>query len=152
MAKVVVGLTVVLSTSVVLYSFDLFEGGWGLVPIGMVLLVAGWAIAFFVIGLVLRFGQSAEVLAWGIMFVVMPLSGIFYPVEALPGVLQPVAWLLPTTHAFAAARALLDGDPLPWDELAYAAVGSIVLGLLGIWFVTLMMKTFRARGFVTRHS
>ena len=36
LAKVVVGLTVVLTTSVVLYSFDLFEGGWGLVPIGMV--------------------------------------------------------------------------------------------------------------------
>ena len=32
----------------------------------------------------------------------MPLSGVFYPVEALPGVLQPIAPLLPTTHAFAA--------------------------------------------------
>jgi ABC-2 type transport system permease protein len=152
LAKVAVGLAVVLTTSVVLYSFDLFEGGWGLLPIGMVLLVAGWAIAFFVIGLVLRFGQSAEVLAWGIMFVVMPLSGIFYPVDALPTVLQPIAYLLPTTHAFAASRALLDGDPLPWDELAYAAVGSLALGVLGIWFVTRMLKTFRLRGYVTRHS
>ena len=32
----------------------------------------------------LRFGSGAEALAWGVMFVVMPLSGIFYPVESLP--------------------------------------------------------------------
>lgn len=152
MAKVAVGLSVVLASSIAFYAFDVFEGGWGLIPIGCVLLLAGWAISLFVIGLVLRFGQSAEVLAWGIMFVVMPLSGIFYPVEALPTVLQPIAYVLPTTHAFAAARALFDGLPLPWDELAYAVVGSFVLALLGIAFVVAMLKTFRARGYVTRHS
>ena len=44
-----------------------------------------YAVAMFVIGLVLRFGTGAEALAWGILFVVMPLSGTFYPVSALPG-------------------------------------------------------------------
>lgn len=152
LAKVAVGIGVVLLTAIGFYSFDLFEGGWGLLPIGIVLLIAGWAISLFVIGLVLRFGQSAEVLAWGIMFVIMPLSGIFYPVEALPTVLQPIAYVLPTTHAFAAARALFAGDPLPWDELAYAAVGCVVVALAGLWFVVAMLKTFRSRGYVTRHS
>lgn len=152
MAKVFVGVGVVLVTSIVLYSFDLFQGGWGLVPIGIVLLFAGWAISFYVIGLVLRFGQSAEVLAWGIMFVVMPLSGIFYPVDALPTALQPVAYVLPTTHAFEAVRTLLDGDPMPWDEVAYAFLGSLAVGALGIWFVSRMLRTFRTRGYITRHS
>ena len=46
----------------------------------LLLLLAGWSVSLFVVGLVLRFGQSAEVLAWGILFVVMPLSGVFYPV------------------------------------------------------------------------
>ena len=49
-------------------------------------------------------GAGAEALAWGVMFVVMPLSGIFYPVSSLPAVLQPIAQMLPTTHAFAALR------------------------------------------------
>jgi ABC-2 type transport system permease protein len=82
----------------------------------------------------------------------MPLSGVFYPVEALPGILQPIAMVLPTTHAFAAARAVLDGEPLPWDELAMALAGTIVLAALGLWFVTTMLRTFRQRGYVTRFS
>ena len=38
------------------------------------------------------------------MFVLLPLSGVFYPIDALPAVLQPIALVLPTTHAFAALR------------------------------------------------
>src|SRR5260370_4966836 len=34
-----------------------------------ILLVVGWAISLFVMGLVLRFGTGAEALAWGVMFV-----------------------------------------------------------------------------------
>ena len=102
--------------------------------------------------LVLRFGQSAEVLAWGILFVVMPLSGIFYPVDALPTVLQPVSILLPTTHAFAAVRTVLDGDPMPWDDVVVSAVGCVAVALLGLWFVARMLKTFRQRGYITRFS
>ena len=44
---------------------SIFDVGWALIPIGSVLLIAGWSISLFVIGLVLRFGQSAEVMAWG---------------------------------------------------------------------------------------
>jgi lipooligosaccharide transport system permease protein len=40
-------------------------------------------------------------------FVITPLylfSGTFFPVEQLPGILQPVAWLTPTYHGVALAR------------------------------------------------
>lgn len=152
LVKLAIGLTVVALAAFGFYSFNILDVGWGLLPIGALLMVCGWTISLFVIGLVLRFGQSAEVLAWGILFVIMPLSGVFYPVEALPGLLQPLASALPTTHLFAAARALLDGDPMPWDELAYAAVGSCVVAVLGILFVARMLRVFRQRGFVTRFS
>jgi len=152
LVKLAIGLTVVALAAFGFYSFNILDVGWGLLPIGALLMVCGWTISLFVIGLVLRFGQSAEVLAWGILFVIMPLSGVFYPVEALPGLLQPLASALPTTHLFAAARTLLDGDPMPWDELAYAAVGSCVVAVLGILFVARMLRVFRQRGFVTRFS
>jgi ABC-2 type transport system permease protein len=105
-----------------------------------------------VIGLMLRFGNGAEALAWGIMFVVMPLGGVFYPVEALPGIFRPLAELLPTTHAFAAGRALIDGGPVPWDELALAAVGTLVATAGALAFVAWMLRLFRRRGYVTRYS
>ena len=96
--------------ALVFYSFDVSTLGFGLIPIAAVLLMVGWSISLFVIGIVLRFGTGAEALAWGVMFVVLPLSGVFYPVDALPTVLQPVALALPTTHAFAALRGLVDGN------------------------------------------
>lgn len=152
LAKLAVAMTVVSFAAFAFFAFSITDVGWSLIPIGVLLLFAGWSISLFVVGLVLRFGQSAEVLAWGILFVVMPLSGVFYPVDALPGLLQPIALVLPTTHAFAAARAVLDGDPLPWDELAMALGGIIALVAAGLGFVTLMLKTFRDRGYVTRFS
>ena len=152
LAKLTVAMTVVALAAFAFFAFSITSVGWALIPIGLLLLLAGWSISLFVVGLVLRFGQSAEVLAWGILFVVMPLSGVFYPVDALPPILQPIARVLPTTHVFAAARTVIDGQPLPWDQLAYALAGTIVLAGLGVFYVTSMLRTFRHRGYVTRFS
>jgi ABC-2 type transport system permease protein len=152
MLKLTIGVGVVALGALFFYSFDVSTLGFGLVPIAAILLFVGWTIAMFVIGVVLRFGAGAEALAWGVMFVVMPLSGIFYPVDALPTLLQPVALALPTTHAFAALRALVDGQPLPWDQLAIAAAETVVLAVLACWFVVRMLHTFRRRGLITRFT
>jgi ABC-2 type transport system permease protein len=152
LAKLVVAMGVVSLAAFGFFAFSIADVGWALIPIGLLLLLCGWAISLFVVGLVLRFGQSAEVLAWGILFVVMPLSGVFYPVEALPGALEPIARLLPTTHIFAAARTVLDGEAVPWDELAVGLAGTVGVAALGVLYVTTMLRTFRRRGFVTRFS
>ncbi len=122
----------------------------GVVLFGL-LLVVGWSVGMIVIGLILRVGQGAEILAWGLLAMLMPLSGIFYPVSALPGILQPIGRVLPLTHIFAAARAVLDGDGLPWDELGIAAVGALVLAVASVWFVVRMLAVFRARGYISRY-
>ena len=109
-------------------------------------------IALFVVGLILRFGNGAEALAWGIMFVIMPLGGVFYPVEALPAFVRPISELLPTTHAFAAGRDLIDGGPVPWGELALATIGTLVAAAAALAFVAWMLRLFRRRGYVTRYS
>jgi len=101
---------------------------------------------------VLRFGSGAEALAWGVMFVVMPLSGIFYPVESLPTVLQPVALALPTTHAFAALRGLVDGHGLDWAQLGIAAAETVGFAILAMWFLVRMLRVFRRRGLITRFT
>ncbi len=134
------------------FAFDVSVIGFDMVPVAALLLVVGWSIALFVIGLVLRFGAGAEAFAWGILFVVMPLSGAFYPVEALPSVLHPLAHALPTTHAFAVGRAVAAGEPFPWSQFAIAAVGTGVLAVIGLAYVTWMLRVFRRRGYVTRYS
>ena len=58
-------------------------------------------------GLVLRNGMGAESLAWTLMFVLLPLACVYYPVTVLPEWLQPVAWALPPTYVFEGMRALV---------------------------------------------
>ena len=58
-------------------------------------------------GLVLRNGLGAESIVWTLMFGLMPLACIYYPVTVLPHWLQYVAWSLPPTYVFEGMRALL---------------------------------------------
>jgi ABC-2 type transport system permease protein len=152
MLKLCIGVGLLAVGALVFYSFDVTTLGFGLIPIAAVLLMVGWCISLLVIGIVLRFGAGAEALAWGVMFVVMPLSGVFYPVDALPAALQPIALALPTTHAFAALRELVDGHPLNWAQLGIAAAETVVLAVLALWFLVRMLAIFRRRGYITRYT
>jgi len=152
LAKLVLAMGALTVMAIVFFGFNLTSVGWGLLPITAVLLLAGWSIGMAVIGLMLRYGQSAEILAWGINFLVMALSGVFNPVDAIPAALQPLSRILPTTHAFTALRTLLDGEPLPWGQIAAGLVGAVVCAAISIWYATRMLRTFRRRGFVTRFS
>jgi ABC-2 type transport system permease protein len=150
--KLVMGVGAVAFIAWVAYAFKITALGWGLIPVAALLLAVGWAIALFVIGLVLRFGSGAEALAWGILFVVMPLSGTFYPVSALPAALRPIGEVLPTTHAFAAGRAYAQGGATPWHELGLATLGTVAMLAVALAYLVWMLRIFRARGFVTRYS
>jgi ABC-2 type transport system permease protein len=149
--KLVVGVGVVAAVAAGLYAFDITDLGLGLVPVVVILLAAGWAIALLVVGMVLRFGTGAEVLAWGILFAILPLSGVFYPLDALPAVVRPIAAVLPTTHAFAVARALVEGQPMPWGQLSIAALTTLAALAVGLAFVGWMLRLFRRRGYITRY-
>jgi ABC-2 type transport system permease protein len=150
--KLAMGVTLVALVAIAAFSFNITSLGLGLIPITSVLLLVGWVIALLVCGLVLRFGSGAEALAWGVMFVVMPISGVFYPIDALPAVLRPLAKVLPTTHAFSAARALADRRGVLWGQVVVAAIGALVGAVLALAFVARMLAVFRRRGYVTRYS
>jgi ABC-2 type transport system permease protein len=152
MIKLFMGVGVMVIGALAFFSFHVWSLGFGLIPIAVTLLIVGWAISLFVIGLVLRFGTGAEALAWGVMFVLLPLSGVFYPTAALPTVMQPLALALPTTHAFSALRGLVDGHSLSWTQVTIAATGSVVMLLLAAVFLVQMLTMFRKRGYITRYT
>jgi len=151
LVKLAIGVTAVSLVALAAFAFQITSLGLALIPLVAILIVVGWAVALIVIGLLLRVGQGAEILTWGFIALLLPLSGIFYPVEALPDLLQPIAELLPTTHVFAAAQAVVEGHPLPWDEVAIAAAGALVMAAFSVWFLTHMLGVFRARGYISRH-
>jgi ABC-2 type transport system permease protein len=152
MVKLVLGVSTVALVALALFAFHITDVGPALIPIVAILLVVGWSVGLVVIGLILRVGQGAEILAWGLLAMLMPLSGVFYPVSALPGVLQPIAHLLPTTHVFAAARDAIAHRPVAWGELGLAAVTSVLFAAASLAFLTRMLHVFRDRGYISRHT
>ena len=77
-------------------------------------------------------------------FVITPMflfSGTFFPVERLPGLLQPVAALTPLYHGVALTRGLSLGTLDPFAGLVHATV---LVGLLAIG-VVLAVLAFRRR-------
>ena len=90
-----------------LLDYSIFELGLPLLAFFANLLVMGWAIGLLVSGIVLRYGLGAESIAWIAIFAVQPISGVYYPVEVLPGWLQTLAHLLPSSHVFEGMRAVL---------------------------------------------
>ena len=103
-----VSVTVIGAVGVVFFAVSPTSAGVVLVPSAALLLLFGWSVARFVVGLTLQYGDRAEVFSWGTLVLLMPLSGVFYPVESLPPVLQAVARALPLTHVFDAVRLGID--------------------------------------------
>jgi ABC-2 type transport system permease protein len=112
--------------------------GWALIPFFTLQLVFGWAVGMIISGLVLRLGLGAESLAWAAIFFLQPFSGVYYPVDTLPLVMQWIAWLLPSAAVFEGMRAVViehrfDAGLLVWGItmlVAWLAVAAVAFVLL----------------------
>lgn len=102
------------------YSFNIFLIGLSLIPLILNLVVMGWALGIVTMGLILRFGQEAEVLAWAVAFLFQPVSAVFYPVAVLPPFLQSIAGFIPSSHIFEGMRAVISNGSFPTHEIFWA--------------------------------
>lgn len=117
--------------SFVMYRFNLFGLGFALIPFVLNLFLFGWALGLFANAIILRFGTSAQILAWGFIVLIQPFSAVFYPVFALPSFLQPVAYLLPSTYVFEGMRSVIANGTfsatLLWGAIGVNAVYLVVM-------------------------
>ena len=93
--------------AIVFFGFNFYGLGLALVAFFCNLIFTSWSVGMISSGLVARNGLGAEGLAWTLMFVLLPLTCVYYPVSVLPHWLQVVAWTLPPTYVFEGMRALL---------------------------------------------
>jgi ABC-2 type transport system permease protein len=89
------------------FHFNFYSLGLPLIAFFCNLIFTSWSLGIFVSGLVLRNGLGAESIVWTLMFGILPLACVYYPVSVLPQGLQYVAWALPPTYVFEGMRALL---------------------------------------------
>jgi ABC-2 type transport system permease protein len=90
-----------------LFHYSIFSMGLPLIAFFMTLLVFGWAVGLAVSAMILRYGLGAEELAWAAIFLVAPVSGVYYPIAVLPPALQAIGYALPTAHVFEGMRSVL---------------------------------------------
>ncbi len=109
------------------------------------LFLTSWAVGVVVVaGLLLRNGLGAESLAWGIMFLLLPLTCVYYPVAVLPYWLQPVAWMLPPTYVFEGMRALLIDHVFRADLMVQAfALNAVLFAAAVVGFLVLLRSARR---------
>lgn len=114
-----------------LFRYSIFDMGWALVAFFATLLVLGWAIGLAVSAMVLRWGLGAEELAWAAIFLLAPVSGVYYPVDVLPQWLQPVAAAVPASYVFEGMRAALFEQAFRVDLLLMAAGLDVLYLIVG---------------------
>jgi len=128
------------------YGFNIFSLGPPLVGFYVNLIIMGWSIGLVVTGLVLRFGQGAESLAWAIIFLFQPISAVFYPVSALPGWLQPISWATPAACVFEGMRVLINQGKFDLSLFLMAVELNAAYLVVGASFFMLMFRLARRDG------
>ena len=103
-----------------LFHYSIFSMGLPLVAFFSGLLMFGWAIGLAVSAMLLRYGLGAEELAWAAIFLVAPVSGVYYPVAVLPQALQAIAYALPPAYVFEGMRGVLLRSEFDWGLLRNA--------------------------------
>ena len=134
--------------AIALFDFSIFEIGLPLIAFFVNLIALGWSLGLLVSGLVLRFGQGAEGLAWALVFLIQPVSGVYYPIAVLPDWLQPIALALPSAHVFEGMRALLVEGVFDTDLLINAALLNCVFVGLGIASFLAIVHIARVKGLI----
>src|SRR6201987_1877590 len=129
-----------------LFHFNFFGLGLPLIAFFCNLIFTSWAVGIFVSGLVLRNGLGAESIVWTLMFALMPLACIYYPVRVLPVWLQYVSWSLPPTYVFEGMRALLTDHVFHSDLMLGALALNAVLLLASFAAFLALLRSARRNG------
>jgi len=141
-----IGAVPVTFLAIAFFGFNLYGFGLALVAFFFNLMLTSWAIGIFVSGLILRNGMGAENLAWSVMFLLMPLACVYYPVATLPDWLQPVAWLLPPTYVFEGMRTLVIDKVFRPDLMIDALALNAILFAAGVFGFLQLLQSARRRG------
>ena len=144
--RTILGVVPAAITAILLYHYSIFTMGLPLLAFFAGLMFMGWWISLLVSSLILRYGMSAESLAWMGMFVLAPVSAVYYPVASMPAWLQPVAWAMPSTRIFEGMRGVLFHQQFDMHLFATAMGLNLIYFTLSLAVFRFAFHTARRRG------
>jgi ABC-2 type transport system permease protein len=128
------------------FHFNFYSLGLPLIAFFCNLIFTSWSLGIFVSGLVIRNGLGAESIVWTLMFGILPLACVYYPVSVLPSWLQVAAWALPPTYVFEGMRALLIDHVFRADLMVDALLINAVLFIVSFAIFLGLLNSARRAG------
>src|SRR5882724_7002125 len=144
--RLAIGVIPMTLLALVFFGFNFYAIGLPLIAFFCNLIFTSWSVGVFASGLVLRNGLGAESIVWTLMFAVMPLACIYYPVSVLPHWLQHVAWALPPTYVFEGMRTLLIDHVFRADLMLEALAINAVLLIASFAIFLVLLRSARRHG------
>ena len=136
--------------AMLIYDFNVFIIGVSIIPFILNLIMMGWSVGIVTTAIILRYGQQAEMLAWGLVFLVQPFSAVFYPVSVLPPFLQEIARFIPAAHVFEGMRAVIEEEGFPVGHLFWAFGLNVIYFLVSLRFFFHLFHIVREKGLLVR--
>ena len=146
LVRLIIGVVPVTLLAIWFFGFNLWSLGLGLGAFFANLLLSAWAVGTIVSGLILRNGMGAENLAWTLMFLIMPVTAVFYPVAVLPPFIRPLAWSLPPTYVFEGLRGILIDHAFRADLMVEAFTINVGLIIVACAVFLRLVDSARERG------
>ena len=132
------------------YQFSILILGWMLVIYYLQLLVFSFSTGMFIIGLIFRIGTDIQSLSWGLVYILQPVAGIFYPVSVLPGPVQTFAYMFPVTYVFESVHAQLVGQNVQPGAMMTATILNILYFIGSYIFMRISFAVSKKSGTFAR--
>lgn len=144
--KLLVAMVPVAFLAYTFFGFNLLSLGIAFAAFFANLVFMSWALGLISTGAVLRWGMGAESIAWLIVFLLLPIACVYYPVTTLPGWMQPLALALPPTYVFEGLRALVLEHTFRGDYMLRALLLNVVYVMASYALFHSLLQSARKNG------
>ncbi len=148
------GITVILALgSWLVFDFNLLDLGFANVSLFVLnLIIFASALGIALLGVIFRFGTRVQAISWGAIYALQPITAAFFPVAVLPGFLQAIAYALPPTYVFEAARAALTNPTVNWRYTFLALGLNVVYTVASLLLFAYYFKKSKESGQFARND
>lgn len=147
---------VIMIVTVLIFDLDLAQAN---LAGGLVMLIAGSfsfiGISIMVSTLPLLFPERGAQMTHIVIAILLLVSGVYYPIEVLPTVLQKLGVVSPATYVLTGVReALLEGKPTAqlWQYIWPVLLMGLVLIPAGLWVFNLAERYAKRTGKLARNG
>ncbi len=139
--------------SLYLFNFNIFSVGWTTLLLSFInLTLFAYALGFVLLGLIFRYGTKIQSLAWGLIYLFQPLSAAFFPISVLPIYLKPIAYALPASYVFEAARESFMSGRINWEYHGIAFGLNVVYLIVCIYIFKWLFERSKETGQFARNE